>query len=73
MNEPKVEVSSPDNKPFFQLVLKTNGDVYYSYDSTDMNRNLILVDQPTKEKLIQVLSKIELQHNIKPGDEQVIN
>jgi biopolymer transport protein ExbD len=72
LNEPKEEVNLPDSKPFFQFILKANGNIYYSYDSTDMNRNLIIINQPTKEKLIQALNNSESKHNIKLEDKRII-
>ena len=72
LNEPKEEVKLPDSNVLFQFILKANGDVYYSYDSTDMNRNLILINHPTKEKLVQVLNNVEAKHNIKLENKRII-
>ena len=72
LNEPKEDVNLPDSKPFFQFILKTNGAVYYSYDSTDINRNLTLINNPTKEKLVQAMNNIEEQHKIKLTEDRMI-
>ncbi|MGG9963665.1 hypothetical protein [Ferruginibacter sp. SUN106] len=57
--------------PFFQFRLEATGKVYYSYDSTDINRNLLPIDPPTKEKLIAVLSNFEKVHQIKFSEETI--
>ncbi|GAB2814982.1 hypothetical protein [Ferruginibacter profundus] len=64
--------STKDESPFFQFILNPDGSVYYSYDSTDMNRNLILIDQPGKEKLIAAINTVEQKNKITLSDGQII-
>jgi biopolymer transport protein ExbD len=74
---PAIVVTSPDvssrevTTAYFQFVLKANGAIYYNYDSTDLERNLIPIDHPTKEKLVQVLTAFEESHQIKFSEESI--
>lgn len=57
---------------FFQFLLKKNGDVFYNYDSTNLDRGLVAIEKPTKEKLIQALNVIEKKYQIKLTDKDII-
>ena len=57
--------SSQDSTPFFQFLLKENGDIFYSYDSMNLDRGLVAIEKPTKEKLIQALNAVEKKYQIK--------